>query len=118
MMKGVNSGMLISELKAKTGAVAAALVSTDGRLLGSSLPSDVYGDLFAMMCATIAGAASTVSAELQKTPPEHIVLKGKEFNAVLARCSSESFVVAVVEPNADVRRTVTEVSRFVGTNRA
>ena len=115
-IKGVNSGVLISELKAKTGAVAIALVTGDGRMLGSSLPSGVYGDLFAMMCATIAGAANTVSTELRKNPPDHIVIKGKDFTTVLAQFGSGSFVVTVVGPAADLSRTVSEVDRFVGAN--
>jgi predicted regulator of Ras-like GTPase activity (Roadblock/LC7/MglB family) len=116
MGQGVSSGVLMDELKSKIQAVAVALVSGDGRILGTSTPTEVYSELFAMMCATIAGAANTVSSELRRTPPDHIVIRGQDFTTVLARYGTGRLLVTVVGPSADLNETVAQVDRFISTN--
>jgi predicted regulator of Ras-like GTPase activity (Roadblock/LC7/MglB family) len=113
---GVNSGNPIEELKTRVEAMAVALVSTDGRVLGSSLPSGVYGDMFAAMCATIAGAARTLSEELHHSPPESLVIRANDFTLVISKNGTGTLLVTVVGPAADLARVVREVDRFALAN--
>ncbi|MGC2288879.1 MAG: roadblock/LC7 domain-containing protein, partial [Thermoplasmata archaeon] len=69
----------IEQLKTSLEAVAVAIVADDGRMLHSALPSGVSADSFAVMSATIVGAAATVSSDLRQTPPDHIVIRGNDF---------------------------------------
>lgn len=108
----------IDELKASVDAVAVALVSEDGRMLCSVLPSGVSDESFAMMSATVVGAAATVSSDLKQTPPDHIIIRGTDFTMIVARFDSESLLVTVVGPTADPEGLVQRVDEFILAQRA
>jgi predicted regulator of Ras-like GTPase activity (Roadblock/LC7/MglB family) len=103
----------IEQLKASLDAVAVAIVSDDGRMLHSALPSGVSADSFAVMSATIVGAAATVSSDLKQTPPDHIVTRGNDFTMVLARFDSESLLVTVVAASADPDVVMHRIDDFI-----
>jgi uncharacterized protein len=107
----------IEELKTSAEAVAVAIVSDDGRMLQSALPSGVSGESFAVMSATIVGAAATVSSDLKQTPPDHIVIRGNDFTTILARFDSASLLVTVVGPNADPDQLLQRIDEFILSHR-
>ncbi len=107
----------IPELKSRLDAIAVALVSEDGQMLQSALPTGVYADSFAVMCATIVGAAATVSSDLKRTPPDHIVIRGPDFTTILARYDRSRLLATVVGPGADVEKVVGLVDEFIVTYR-
>jgi uncharacterized protein len=108
----------IEDLKTALDAVAVAIVSDDGRMLHSALPSGVSADSFAVMSATIVGAAATVSSDLKQTPPDHIVTRGNDFTMVLARFDSESLLVTVVSAAADPDAVMHRIDDFIVAQRA
>ncbi len=103
----------IDELKASLEAVAVAIVSDDGRMLHSALPSGVSAESFAVMSATIVGAAATVSSDLKQTPPDHIVIRGTDFTTILARLDSASLLVTVVGATSDADRLLHYIDEFI-----
>jgi predicted regulator of Ras-like GTPase activity (Roadblock/LC7/MglB family) len=103
----------IEELKASVAAVAVAIVSDDGRMLQSALPTGVSGETFAVMSATIVGAAATVSSDLKQTPPDHIVIRGNDFTTILARLDSSSLLVTVVGAMADPDQLLHRIDEFI-----
>jgi predicted regulator of Ras-like GTPase activity (Roadblock/LC7/MglB family) len=105
----------IEEFKASIEAVAVAIVSDDGRMLHGALPSGVSDESFAVMSATIVGAAATVSSDLKQTPPDHIVIRGNDFTMILARFDSASLLVTVVGANADSDLLVHRIDDFIVT---
>ncbi|HLY77618.1 MAG TPA: roadblock/LC7 domain-containing protein [Thermoplasmata archaeon] len=107
----------IDELKASLEAVAVAIVSDDGRMLHSALPSGVSAESFAVMSATIVGAAATVSSDLKQTPPDHIVIRGTDFTTILARLDSASLLVTVVGATSDADRVLHDIDEFILTHR-
>jgi uncharacterized protein len=108
----------IEDFKASVEAVATAIVSDDGRMLHSALPSGVSDESFAVMSATIVGAAATVSSDLKQTPPDHIVIRGQDFTMILARFDSESLLVTVVGANADPDLLLHRIDDFIVAQRA
>lgn len=104
----------IEELKTSMEAVAVAIVSDDGRMLHSALPSGVSDETFAVMSATVVGAAATVSSDLKQTPPDHIIIRGNDFTMIVARFDSESLLVAVVGATADLDTLVHRIDDFIG----
>ncbi len=99
-------------------AVAVAMVSDDGRMLHSALPSGVSDESFAVMSATIVGAAATVSSDLKQTPPDHIVIRGTDFTMIVARFNSDSLLVSVVGAAADPDSLLHRIDEFILSQRA
>ncbi|HEV2230980.1 MAG TPA: hypothetical protein VGS18_02195, partial [Thermoplasmata archaeon] len=56
-----NVGTVIKDLKGRLSGIAAALISRDGLVLYADVPAGVYTETFAIMCATILGAAATAN---------------------------------------------------------
>lgn len=115
---GAALGVPIEELKSAVEAVAVAIVSDDGLMLHSVLPSGVSGESFAMMSATIVGAAATVSSDLKQTPPDHIVVRGVDFTTILARFDQTSLLVTVVGASADPDQLLHRIDEFILKQRA
>jgi len=108
----------IQEFKTSVAAVAVAIVSDDGRMLQSALPSGVSDESFAVMSATIVGAAATVSSDLKQTPPDHIIIRGNDFIMILARFDSGSLLVTVVGATADPDLLLHRIDEFILAQRA
>lgn len=103
----------IEALKSSVEAVAVAIVSDDGRMLQSVLPTGVSAETFAVMSATIVGAAATVSSDLKQTPPDHIVIRGNDFTTILARFDETSLLVTVVGTTADPDPLLHRIDAFI-----
>ncbi|MCI4352765.1 MAG: roadblock/LC7 domain-containing protein [Thermoplasmata archaeon] len=103
----------IDELKRLLEAVAVAIVSDDGRMLHSALPAGVSNESFAMMSATIVGAAATVSSDLKQTPPDHIVIRGVDFTTILSRFDGASLLIAVVGASVEPDQLLHRIDEFI-----
>jgi predicted regulator of Ras-like GTPase activity (Roadblock/LC7/MglB family) len=103
----------IEELQSSLEAVAVALVSDDGRMLQGALPSGVSDESFAVMSATIVGAAATVSSDLKQTPPDHIIIRGTAFTMIVARYDSGSLLVTVVGATTDTDQLTHRIDEFI-----
>lgn len=111
MMATGNVGAVIKDLKGRIGGIAAALVSRDGLVLYADVPAGVYTETFAIMCATILGAAATANTELNRAPPEKIVIEGNDSKTIIVGSGKKALLVAVVDQSADANRVLTEVGK-------
>ncbi len=111
MMATGNVGAVIKDLKARIGGLATALVSRDGLVLYADVPAGVYTETFAIMCATILGAAATANTELNRAPPERIVIEGNDSKTIIVGSGKKALLVAVVDQNADANRILAEVGK-------
>jgi uncharacterized protein len=111
MMATGNIGTVVKELKTRISALAVALVSRDGLVLYADVPSGVYTETFAIMCATILGAAATANTELNRSAPERILVEGSDSKSVIVGCGKKALLVAVVDQSADVGKVFAEVTR-------
>lgn len=84
-----------------------SLVSREGLPVASKLPNSVHEETFAIMSATMLGAASTVNNELKGDEPEYITVKGAAFETFLAGVTKDLLVV-LIAPNLAPRDTVVE----------
>ncbi len=109
MMAAGNVGTVIKDLKSRINGVAAALVSRDGLVLYADVPTGVYTETFAIMCATILGAAATANTELNRSPPERIVVDGPDSKTIIVGSGKKALLVAVVDQTADGQRVLAEV---------
>ena len=111
MMATGNVGTVIKDLKARIAGTATALVSRDGLVLYADVPAGVYTETFAIMCATILGAAATANTELNRSPPDRIVVEGTDSRTVIVGCGKKALLVAVVDHQADIGKILTEVAK-------
>lgn len=96
------------------GATAAAIVSRDGTVLASDLPSHVSRETFSIMCATIHGASMTVSTELRRAYPTRIVLEAAEGRVLIAEAGRRALVVLVLPPGIDLAKLANDLVPITG----
>ncbi|HYK93368.1 MAG TPA: roadblock/LC7 domain-containing protein [Thermoplasmata archaeon] len=111
MMATGNVGAVIKDLKARISGIAVSLVSRDGLVLYADVPAGVYTETFAIMCATILGAAATANTELNRAPPEKIVIEGNDSKTIIVGSGKKALLVAVVDQTADANRVLQEVGK-------
>ena len=71
----------------------------------------MYTETFAIMCATILGAAATANTELNRAPPGKIVIEGNDSKTVIVGSGKKALLVAVVDQSADANRVLAEVGK-------
>src|SRR5579864_5048908 len=111
MMATGNVGTVSKDLKQRSGGIATALVSRDGLVLYADVPAGVYTETFAIMCATILGAAATANTELNRAAPERIVVDGNDSKTIIVGSGKKALLVAVVDQSADVTKVLAEVTK-------
>lgn len=73
-----------------------ALVSREGLPVASKLPNAVHEETFAIMSATMLGAASTVNNELRGEEPQFITVKAQDFETFLSGVTKDLLVVLII----------------------
>ncbi|HTT44915.1 MAG TPA: roadblock/LC7 domain-containing protein [Thermoplasmata archaeon] len=111
-MAARNVGALLGDLKNRIGAIATALVSRNGLVVHAEMPSGGHAETFAVMCATILGAAATARSEVGRTPPERIVVEGGGSQLIMVPAGRQALLVAAVDESTELRAVVDEVARF------
>lgn len=112
MMATESVGEVLRDLKGRIGGIAAALVSRNGLVLFADLPEGAFAETFAVMWATVLGAATTANGELDRAKPERIVIEGRDSTAILVGSGENALLVAVVDGSADTERAISETTKF------
>jgi len=112
MMAASNAAAILNDLKARTSGLAVALVSRDGSVLRAEMPPGTYVETFAIMCATLFGAAATASRELDRASPVRVVIEGSDATTLVATCGPSNLLVVVVAAGTDPSSAAREVERF------
>lgn len=103
---------VLTDLKSRIGGIATALVSRNGLVLFADLPEGAFAETFAIMSATILGAATTAYQELNRAGPQRIVVAGPDSTCVITESGENTLLVAVVAGSADPLSVVTEMGKF------
>jgi len=112
MMATPTVGAVLADLKNRVGAIATALVLRNGAVVHAEMPEGSYADTFAVMCATVLGAAATASVEVGRALPERIVVEGRDSRLILVAAGSKALLVAAVDASADLRTIVDDLAKF------
>jgi uncharacterized protein len=91
----------LRSLRQSCGAMASAVLSRDGLVIAADLPEGVSMETFAIMCATLLGAASTANSELKVGTPKHVVVESEDAKMVIVGAGRKALIVAVVGRKAD-----------------
>src|SRR5258708_31652350 len=111
MMATGNVGAVIKDLKSRISGIAVALVSRDGLVLYADVPAGVYTETFAIMCATILGAAATANTELNRAPPERIVIEGNDSKTIIVGSGKKALLPPGVDQSARAHRVRQEAGK-------
>jgi len=96
----------IRALRQSCGAIASAVISRDGLVIAADLPEGVSMETFAIMCATLMGAASTAHSELRISTPMHVVVESEDAKMIVVGAGRKAIIVTVVgrKGNVDVAK--------------
>jgi hypothetical protein len=102
MLRSEKLGEILRELKKGGGIEASAVVSRDGILMASDIPDDVHGETFAIMSATMLGAAITANSELRKKLPDRIIVESGDGRTIVAGAGEKSLIVVSTRGSSDM----------------
>jgi predicted regulator of Ras-like GTPase activity (Roadblock/LC7/MglB family) len=89
---------IVNELQTRDHVDSAAIIRRDGVLMASNLPANFKEkDVFAMLSATILGAAWNISVEHALGSPSRIIVETKEGNIVISEAGKKALLVCFVK---------------------
>lgn len=81
---------------------ASAVVSKDGFIILSNIPKKIHEETFAVMSATMIGAAETTMSELKKGPFRKIYVHSENGKIIATEAGPKAILVAVIDSDADI----------------
>ena len=100
--------------------VGSAMVSTDGFIIASLLPSEVDEELVSGMAAALLGVGERIAGELMGGGMEQTYVRGKLGYVILNAVGQEALLIVLTTPDAklglvflDVKRRVQELSKIL-----
>ena len=93
---------VLQDLDRIGGIEGSAIISRDGLVIVSHLPTRVGREAFSAMSATMLGAAETAMMELARDPPERVLVETKTSRMVILGASVETLLVILCRHNANL----------------
>jgi uncharacterized protein len=100
--------------------VGSAMVSTDGFIIASLLPSEVDEELVSGMAAALLGVGERIASELMGGVMEQTYVRGRLGYVILNAVGTEALLIVLTTPDAklglvflDVKRRVQELARLL-----
>ena len=100
---------------------ASAVVSVDGLIIASALPSDTEEDRVSAMSAAMLSLGERISGELGRGNLEQVYIRGGEGYVILTAVGEEAVLTALARQEAklglvflEMRRAVEDLERLVG----
>jgi len=100
--------------------VGSAMVSTDGFIIASLLPSEVDEELVSGMAAALLGVGERIATELMGGSMEQTYVRGRLGYVILNAVGQEALLIVLTTPDAklglvflDVRRRVAELGKIL-----
>ncbi len=99
---------------------ASAVVSVDGLIIASDLPSNVEEDRVSAMSAAMLSLGERIAGELGRGELDQVYIRGDEGYVLLASASAETVLTVMARREAklglvflDVKRTAREIAQLV-----
>ena len=105
----------LRRLRTSCGAAASAVISRDGLIIAADVPEGVSQETFAIMCATLLGAASTANSELKVGTPQHVIVESEDAKMVVAGAGRKALLVAVINRKSDERLAMKKLDEIAET---
>ena len=116
---------MVSRLKSMQAAspeiVASAVVSVDGLIMASALPTDVEEDRVSAMSAAMLSLGERIAVELGRGSLDQVFIRGDQGYVILTAIGVEAVLTALARDNAklgliflEMRRAAEDLARVVG----
>jgi predicted regulator of Ras-like GTPase activity (Roadblock/LC7/MglB family) len=92
----------LRELREGNPAVHWAIMSRDGVVMHAELPDGVHHETFAIMCATMLGAALTLNSEFPEGDVERIIVEAGRYRVIVIGLDLERLMAIIVPRNMDL----------------
>lgn len=102
-------------LRQSCGAIASAVISRDGLVIAADVPEGVSMETFAIMCATLLGAASTAHSELRISTPQHVLVEGEDAKMLLVGAGRKALIVSVIGRKGDADLALKRLNELADT---
>jgi predicted regulator of Ras-like GTPase activity (Roadblock/LC7/MglB family) len=123
-MASSRTEQLVKALKNLSGSTpdveASAVVSSDGLVIASALPSDVEEDRVAAMSAAMLSLGERTSKELGRGILDQVFIKGENGYVILMNAGTDAVLTAMVRKDAklgliflDMKRTAEEIGKLI-----
>ena len=100
--------------------VGSAMVSTDGFIIASLLPSEVDEELVSGMAAALLGVGERIATELMGGSMEQTYVRGRLGYVILNAVGQDALLIVLTTPDAklglvflDVKRRVAELAKIL-----
>jgi predicted regulator of Ras-like GTPase activity (Roadblock/LC7/MglB family) len=100
----------LKELRTNAAVKGSAVISKDGIVVSADLPAGVYLDTFAIMCATVLGAAITAHSELNLPSPKNVVIASDGDSTVILNSGKKTLIVIMIAKGNDLAKVIDEIS--------
>ncbi len=108
----------LRNLRQSCGAIASAIISRDGLVIASDMPEGVSGDTFAIMSATLLGAASTANSELRIGMPVTVTVESDDARILIVGAGRKALLVCVLPRKADQTLATKKLQELADTFKA
>lgn len=124
-MSEFRSDLMIQRLRAMQASApeieASAVVSVDGLIMASALPTDAEEDRVSAMSAAMLSLGERISNELGRGNLEQVYIRGNSGSILLTSVGKEAVITAIVRPEAklgliflEMRRASEDLIKLVG----
>ncbi|MDG6257026.1 MAG: roadblock/LC7 domain-containing protein [Methanomicrobiaceae archaeon] len=93
---------LIDAVMALDGVVGCALISREGRMLGSTLGENVPGSVLAAMSATVAASTDAAASILHMKNPSLVLCESEDGTLSISSAGETALITAIIDRSADV----------------
>ena len=104
---------LLQSLRKNSGVSGSALISRDGVVIASDCPEDVANESFAIMCATVMGAANTINTELKMSELENIIIYSNDGKIVLKGAGRKNLLVVIIDNSYPIETVTSKMAEIV-----
>ena len=92
----------LRDLREGNASIFWAYLTRDGTVLAHDLPEGVHHDTFAIMCATILGAAHTMNSEFPEGEIERIIVEAGRYRVLVVGFDQDTLIALVLPRNMDI----------------
>lgn len=104
---------ILNQLENTGGIVGSAVISRDGLVVTSHIPSEANAESFAALTATMTGAAETSVMVVGKGTPERILVETDSIKLITVGAGSELFLTVLASPEANLGLVFMEMKSTV-----
>ena len=112
-MKGGIIEKGLRDLRGGNPAIYWAVMARDGVVISYDLPENVHHETFAIMCATLLGAAHTLNSEFPDSDVERIIIEAGKFRLLIIGVDRDSLIAVMMPRNLDLSSLLVYLQRVI-----